>query len=446
MPINKRSFNISNLNRDNNLLINNNAIEVIFPDGIFSAKIDSIALKHMYIDYEYETLGSSNNQFIIVFPENAIPVTITINTDKELVQTDDQLAQLIANTINSSLGTNIFQVYHNTVSRSENDIINDSYNRISNYTIYTINNQNFDLYFDLMTSIGPLIGFGTSIYTGSYNYIGGNTPSISFYETIHVVNNGFNTNKSYNNSKDYACKMNLYDSNDNLILNYLDNRDTTISLPLADNYIYSISSFINYIMIEMNRYKGNFLPEAQFVITFDYEQYKFTIINLTGAKFGIGFRFYNEIIDNSNNKTITNNYGGLHHQLGFEKKNYLGITSINSIKPATIFGNSFYNDYILLCSDLVLDNYDVQFTMLGSQTAYSFYDALFIIPAKSIINNEFIPTFKEDYITNIASSLFAKLYNENKSTAKTAVFYLKSTTGRHIKITTEWCCNIDIVY
>lgn len=433
--IQKRSFFVSNLNRNNNLGTIND-IEITFPDGIFSSKIKTIELRHMYIDYEYETLGSSNNQFYIIYPENATPTLITINIT-DIVKTDDQLATLIANAINSTLGTTIFQVTHFPVSETENNVYRDTFSSISNYVIYTANNQNFDLSFHLRNSIGPLIGFGTTDYSNASSYTGGNIPSITLYESIYIRNAAFDSNKVYDNSSDIACKMNLYDSDNNLIENLINNRDTTISLPLADNYIDDVSTYIDLIDTELNSYNDKFTPTANFKTTFDYTTYKFTITNTTGAIFGIGFRF---------NNNGMNNYGSMHQQLGFEKKNYLGITSITSIKPATIFANAFYNDYILLCSDLVFDNYDVQFAILGSNVSYSFYDSLFIIPSSAIIDNSYIPTFKEDAIINIATSKFAKLYNENIDEAKTVVFYLKSTNGRHIKINTQWTITIDIGY
>lgn len=429
--IQKRSFLVSNLNRNNNLGTIND-IEITFPNGIFSSKINTIQLRHMYIDFEYETLGSSNNQFYIYYPETATPTLITINIT-DIIKTDDQLAIMIANAINSALGTTIFQVTHFVISEFENNVYHDTFNAISNYVIYTANSQPFGLSFHLRNSIGPLIGFGTTDYNSSYSYTSGNIPSITLYESIYVRNAAFDANKTYDNNSDIACKMNLYDSNGNLIENSINNRDTTISLPLVDNYVDDVSSYINYINIELNSYKDQFTPEANFKVSFDYTTYKFTITNTTGALFGIGFRF-------------SNNYGSMHQQLGFNKKNYIGLTSITSVKPATIFENSFYNDYILLCSDLVQDNFDVQFTILGSDVSYSFYDSLFIIPSSSIINNSYTPAFKEDSIINIANCRLSKLYNDKIDEAKTAVFYLKSNSGRHIKINTQWTINIDIGY
>ena len=436
----KRNFIVSNLN-DTNLTEVSNNITTVFPDGIFSGKIDSIILNKFYIDYEYDLLGASNDQFIITYPISGIPTTITVSQQNlsniDIPKTDEDLALLITNAINNTLGTTIFQVYYNNPITYSNDIYAINTNLLSNYTIYTTNGQLFNLNFSLRNSIGPLIGFGNNVYNNSYTYTGSNIPPVGAYESIKVHNSAYAIFKEYDVFTDLNCKMNLYDSNNNLISSNIDPRDTTISLPIANDYIYNVGTLIQILENNMNQYSNVFNPVAVFKINFNYSTYKFTIINTTGAKFGIGFRF---------NNINLNNYGSLNKVLGFDKINYINITSIESIKPALIFKNSYYNDYIMVCSDLIKSNFDTSLLVLGSQTTYTFYESLFVIPANEIINNIYIPLHKTDYTVNIASSWLAKQFNEKSNAVKSVEFYLKSTTGRHIHINSQWNINITITY
>jgi hypothetical protein len=439
MNLNKKLFNVSNLNRDTEEDINND-ITVTFPDGIFSGKIESIALKHLYIDYDYEILGSSNNQMTVTYPATGIPVPITIDLDaiNDTIRTDDELVLVIADAINTSLGLfNVFQVYYDNIVFYQQDIYRDSSRLLSSFTIFTSNNVPFNLDFSNKLSIGPLLGFGNDIYKNNFIYQGGNIPSLGAYNSIRVINSAYNTFKTYDRFVDTACKMMLYDSNNQLIVNKIDARDTTISLPIANGYIYSIGQFIKYVEEALNEYKNEFTPSANFKVSFNYSTYKFTIENITGARFGIGFVF---------NNNGYNNYGSMHRELGFNKTNYLYVTSITSIQFASIFDKSYNNDYILICSDLIKNNFDEQLMVLGSSGSYSGYESLFTIPISEIQDHSFTPLHKEDYQVRINASLFSKKYNENISSPKTVNFYLKSSTGRHIKMNAQWSVNIMINY
>lgn len=439
MNLNKKIFNVSNLNRDTEEDINND-ITVTFPDGIFSGKIESIALKHLYVDYDYEILGSSNNQLTITYPSAGVPISIAIdmNSINEVIRTDDELATLLTDSINESLGVSgVFQVYYDNLVFYQRDIYRDSSRLLSSFTIFTTNNVAFNLDFSGKTSIGPLLGFGNDIYQNKFSYKGGNIPSLGAYGSIHIVNSAYNSFKAYDQFQDSVCKMMLYDSNNQMIPNKFDLRDTTISLPYEDNYIYSIGEFITVLETALNEYSSSFTPQAEFIITFDYTTYKFTIENKTGARFGIGFRFNNHPY---------NNYGSMHRELGFNKHDYLNVTKITSIQSASIFENSYSNDYLLICSDLIKNNFDEQLIVLGSSGSYSGYESLFTIPIKEIKDNSFIPINKEDYQIRINASLFSKKYNENLPSPKRVNFYLKSSTGRHIKMNTQWSINIIINY
>lgn len=439
MSLNKKLFNVSNLNRDAEEDLNND-ITVTFPDGIFSGKIESISLKHLYLDYDQELIGSSNNQLTITYPSTGIPVLITINLNAltEIIRTDDELAAVLTENINAALGvSNVFQVYYNNLVFYQQDIYRDSSRLLSSFTIFTTNNVAFNLDFSGKRSIGPLLGFGNNTYQDQFLYEGGNIPSLGSYHSIHVVNSAFNTFKKYDQFVDNACKMMLYDSAQQLIPNKLDARDTTISLPISDGYVYSIGEWITILETELNEYKTEFTPQANFKITFDYAAYKFTITNTTGASFGIGFRFHN---------SIYNNYGSMHRELGFNKVNYLNVTSITSIQPATIFENAYMNEYVLICSDLIKSNFDEQLIVLGSSGSYAGYESIFNIPIREIKDNSFTPIHKDDYHVRINASLFSKKYNENLNSPKNVNFYLKLATGRHIKMNAQWSINVHINY
>lgn len=439
MSLNKKIFNVSNLNRDTEEDLNND-ITVTFPDGIFSGKINSIVLKHLYIDYDYELIGSSNNQLTITYPATGTPVDILIDFSDvtETVRTDDDLAISITNAINTSLGlNNVFQVYYDNLVFYQRDIYRDSSRLLSSFTIFTNNNVPFNLDFSNKNSIGPLLGFGNNLYTNHFIFRGGNIPSLGSYNSIHVVNSAYNTFRIYDQYVDNACKMILYNSDNQPIVNKIDVRDTTISLPIANGYIHSVGEFMKYIEDAMNEYKEEFTPSANFKVTFDYITYKFTIENTSGARFGIGFRF--------NNGTY-NNYGSLHRELGFNKADYLYVTSITSIQSAAIFDRCYNNDYILICSDLIKNNFDEQLMVLGSSGSYSAYESLFTIPVNEIQNYSFTPVHKDDYQVRINASLFSKKYNENLNSPKKVNFYLKSSTGRHIKMNAQWSINVVINY
>ena len=439
MSLNKKLFNVSNLNRNAEEDLNND-VTVTFPDGIFSGKIESISLKHLYLDYDQELIGSSNNQLIVTYPATGVPVLITINlnTINEMIRTDDELASVLTDNINAALGvSNVFQVYYNNLVFYQQDIYRDSSRLLSSFTIFTTNNVPFNLDFSGKRSIGPLLGFGNNTYTNEFMYEGGNIPSLGSYYSIHIVNSAFNTFKKYDQYVDNACKMMLYNSEREVIQNKLDGRDTTISLPISDGFIYSIGEFIELLETELNEYKTEFTPNANFKVTFDYSTYKFTIENTTGASFGIGFQFRNGVY---------NNYGSLHRELGFNKTNYLNITKITSIQPASIFDNAFLNEYILICSDLIKSNFDEQLIVLGSSGSYSGYESIFTIPIREIQNNSFTPVHKDDYHVRINASLLSKKYNENINSPKNVNFYLKLSTGRHIKMNAQWSINVHINY
>ncbi len=441
MGVDSRAFIVSNLHRDETSDVNND-VEITLPNSIFSGKIEAITLKHLFIDFEYETIGTSNYEFAITYPSTSNPVMITLDINKTfstIVRTDNDLATLIASSINRTIGTTVFQVYHTNVITSFRDVYRDNSDLLSNYTVFTDTGVEFVLDFSSKNSLGPLIGFGNSKYTGSSSYKSGNVSPLYLYESIRVSNKAYDTTfKEYDQLTDIACKMDLYDSDNNLISNYLDTRDTTISIPIVDGYIYSIREFIIYLETELNRYSGSFAGNPTFSISFDYASYKFSITTDKDVLFGIGFRF-----DRGDG---VNNYGSLHRHLGFNKRNYLGVSSITSVNPAAIFERAYVAEYLFICSDLIKYNYDASLIVSESQGNATFYESLFAVPISSIINNAYTTPFADEHRVRIHASLFAKKYNESLAAGKTINFYLKTSSGRHIKLNTQWSLKFDIEY
>ena len=442
MGTDKRTFIVSNLHRDETSDVNND-ITITLPDSIFSGKIESINLNHLYVDYSTETIGTSNYEFKITYPATSSPVTVSLDInqyDSTIVKTDSDLASLIASSINSALGTTSFQVYFDQIIISNQDVYRDNSDLLSGYTIFVDTNSDFVLDFSSnQKSLGPLIGFGNGVYSGSYSYRGGNIPPIYAYEAIRISNKAYDTTfKEYDQLTDIACKMDMYDSNNNLIPNYLDPRDTTISLPIVNGYISNVNDFVSYIETEMNRYASSFASGTTFNVEFDYQTYKFTFSNTENVQFGIGFRF--------DRGDRNNNYGSLHRHLGFDKQLYLGVKSIISIKEAKIFSKAYVAEYLFVCSDLIKYNYDTSLIVAESAGGASQYESIFTIPVSQIDNGSYSPLFEDEHRVRIHSSMLAKRYNEALTDPKTINFYLKVSSGRHIKMNTQWSLKFVIEY
>lgn len=89
--------------------------------------------------------------------------------------------------------------------------------------------------------------------------------------------------------------MVLYNSEKLIIPNKYRSQDTTISLNagLSTKQYENIGEVLRLIEDQLNDYKSEFSPVANFVISYDNATTKVTINNTTGAKFGIGFDFSN---------------------------------------------------------------------------------------------------------------------------------------------------------
>ncbi len=435
-----RDLIISNLRRDT-LSDTNNDITVSLPDGIFSGKIEAVNLKHLSIDYDVETIGTSNNTFSIAYPSTAAYTTITLNINyylSSVIKSDEDIADAIASAINTSLGTTVFNVFFSNEIVYAHNVYRDNSNLTSNYTIFTSNGVQFGLDFSGKTSIGPLIGFGNNQYIGSSSYTGGNIPPVGAYECIKIANGAYNPSlKLFDQYTDLNCKFDLYDENGARISNYTDARDATISLPLNNDYVFSVSDLISLVETEMNMYSSSF-KNAVFSVKFDYQTHKFTFSTNKDIVFGIGFR-----LDQGNG---SNNYGSMHRILGFNKRVYLGLTSISSIKPAAIFSKSYLSEYVMIYSDLIKNNFDTSIIVPGNNDSSSMYEALFVIPTALIQNGSYKPSNRQDHRVRIHASKLAKLYNENIDKAKTINFYLRLSSGRHVKLNTQWFMQLEIEY
>ena len=440
MPIDKRTFIVSNLRRDE-AGGDNNDVTIRLPDSIFSGKVESINMKQLYIDYDIETIGETNYEFSVTYPITSTPTTIRLElteSNSKIIKTDDQLAEFIASAINTNLGVTVFQTLFDQILISNRDVYRDNSELLGAFTIFTNNNAEFILDFSSKRSLGPLLGFGNEVYSNSYSYRGGNVSPIHPYESIHISNKAYDpTFREYDKDTDIACKMDLYDSDNNLIKNYLDDRDTTISLPIANGYITSVNEFVDYLETEINRYKSRFEGDPVFTVDFDINTYKFTISNNKKVKFGIGFRF-----DHGGK----NNYGSLYRHLGFDKKNYLGYKSITSIYEAKIFDKAYVGEYLFVCSDLIKYNYDSSLIVAESGGRTSQYESIFTIPVSQIVNGSYSPVFENEHRVRINASRLAKFYNEDLDDPKTINFYLKVSSGRHLKLNTQWSIKFEIEY
>ena len=249
----------------------------------------------------------------------------------------------------------------------------------------------------------------------------------------------------YTNYDDKNCKMNLYNSNNNLIpnINY-PNLDTTISLnPTLNSKQYNnIYILLRDLEIALNNYTTLFTPYALFEVSYDYSTKKVNIKNKTGAKFGIGFDF---LLDGPF-KTA----GGLHKVLGFEQKVYLGLTEIESIYKPLIFEDCFADDYLLICSDLLSTgtNYDINVLGIGNSNPITTNNRTFAIPLSK--TNNFRPNNPDHSMVEIVNSNFSVNYNiapyNNPNTPIPVNFYLRLLSGRHIQMTTQWVMTLKIEY
>jgi len=250
----------------------------------------------------------------------------------------------------------------------------------------------------------------------------------------------------YINYDDRNCKMLLFDSNNNLIPNLTHpGLDTTISLKHTyDTAVYydNIYKLLRDLEIELNRYITKFKPYAFFECIYNYKDNVVTIINKTGAKFGIGFDF---LIDANIVST-----GSLHKVLGFEQKKYLGLTSIVSTKKPLMYEYIYGGDSIYILSDLLKDgNPDINVFSLGNGQVPDVNNILYSVPMKDAL--DFHPQANDkDYSVELFQSKLTyfgdqvlQLYENERIPVN---FYIRLKSGRHIQMIAPYTMNMNIEY
>ena len=191
--------------------------------------------------------------------------------------------------------------------------------------------------------------------------------------------------------------------------------------------------------IEMNKYSSYFSPAANFKLTYDNETSKVTIINTTGAKFGIGFDFENMNIPNSGKTS-----GSLHSILGFKRKSYINVVSLVSDYETQTYENVFADDYLLICSDITSGASDLNIIGIGNADNVKNNNALFAIPLNDV--SHFMPVNNIYYKVDISNSPFSLGYKNKKfssSNPNLVNFYLRLLSGRHINANSNYTMQLS---
>ena len=417
----------------------NNDINIRFPDTVFRKAPVNIELINFNIMCETGLFGNTNNSFNLEYVddnENLIKTLIIFEFNID-VKTDEQLAELITTQLNNLENSSIQFLCTpiniiNVITGGESEVDSST----CTYNLSCDRPCTFD--FNVKDSIGPLLGFGNGKYENVTIIEGTSTQSIDTYNYVSVYNESYDTG-IFPNYNDINCKMMLYDSSNQPIINIDNPDDTTISIVKSGNLenFKSIGDILFLLKEDMNRYSDQFSPPANFNVTFDYEKNKVTITNTTGQLFGIGFNFFDDNILSS---------GSMHRILGFDQKKYSMVNSITSINECRIFENVFVDDYILLCSDIVGNNSDINILGISNGNNIKSNQILFAIPFKS---NSFSPFESHHYKINLDSSRFSKGYRErtfNDNNPNLVNFYLRLLSGRHIKSTSSWNSLLSIMF
>lgn len=416
----------------------NNDISLRFPNKLFYKSPQSLELLYFNLEYDITLFGNTNNQFNIVITDD-LGVTTDYRVIVEFPSTinlDEDLAVLVTTALNDLTLANYPDCVFRCTNTSIENIVTNYQVEQEDYTnVFTITSTRPCTYrFNVRDSIGPIMGLGNGVYPNTQSVEGTSTGSIESYKTIRSFNESGNNVSTYPNSNDLNCKMELYDSDNNLLVNITNpGQDITISINnTVGNIIYTnIGQVLKTLESAMNLHANNYNPPAVFKVVYNYEHDRVTMTNTTGAKFGIGFDF------TTTSGVVTS--GSLHKALGFLQQTYLGITEITSIKRAISFQNIFSEDYVLLCSDLVNNNSDINVIGIGNGDNIKSNNILFAIPITEVTS--FKPVDSQYYRINIESSKFALGYKDdifNDSNPSIVNFYLRLLSGRHIKSSTQW--------
>jgi len=441
----------------NLILQNDPVIDVVqAPKTIALENIILAALTTITADL-YSILSSVTDKYTLAFDITTDDVVnIRLIDYEHVISTDIDLRNIIDLAINST----IYPYYDLTFivinTNIENIITNYEIEQDLSTTQLTIKpSNNCSLKFNSKESIGPILGFGNGVYKNEESITGTSTQSIEAYYLINVFNTSGNKLHAYSidpltdisnlypEYNDVNCKMELYDSSNNLISN-IDNAGLDVAISInrtSGNLSYSnIGDVLDIIQTEMNRYSGNFSPAADFLITYDPTAKKVTITNTTGAKFGIGFDFFK-----FSDGIVT--AGSLHKILGFNQKQYLSVTTITSIKIIKAFQDLFAEDYLLFCSNIVNNNTDINVIGIGNNNKIKNNNILYAIPL--LLAEQFRPIDSTYYTIDISSSALARGYadriysDENPITVN---FYIRLLSGRHLKSNTQWSSILALNY
>lgn len=405
----------------------------------------------------YDTFSTNTKRYTIGFDVTSEDITnIKFINYTNVVTFDIELRDMVDLALNSQ----IFPYYD-----IEFSVLNTNIEKIlTNYeveqdlsttllTIYISNDCTLN--FNIKDSIGPILGLGNGTYENKRTITGTSTPSIEALNLINVFNVSGNQlfahsidpttdlTTLYPNYDDINCKMELYDSDNNLIEN-IDDGDLDVAISINKNsgnlYYANIGNVLSVIQDEMNRYSNNFTPPADFLITYNPTENKITIVNKTGAKFGIGFDFYK-----FSNNIVTG--GSLHKILGFNQKQYLSVTTITSVKQIRAFSNLFPEEYLLFCSDLANGNTDINTIGIGNNNNVKANNILYSIPISKA--ESFQPVDSSYYSIDIRASIIALGYAEKKFSDENPLvvnFYLRLSSGTHLKSNMSWSCQLALNY
>lgn len=432
---------VSTNNKDSEINLNND-LYIRFPNTLYIKDIAYLSLLDFNMNGEISLFGNSNSSLILEYKNNngtIINQPVHIDFSEISITDDNMLSTFLTDTLNALILDN----YNCTFNVSQSYVISVITNfnpevdlSTTTYTITTSSPMSF--YFNLSSSIGPLLGFGTGIYLNKTTISGNSTMSMSAYNFITCINDSAisGVNPNYD---DLNCKMILYDSNNQVIQNSIYIGDATISINPSQQKLYQdIGTILTDIENAMNTYSNRFSPPANFSVSYDYQTDKITIENTTGAIFGIGFDFYNEL------GLMT--AGSLHRILGLAQKTYKHIKSITSSYKSRSFMNAFCEDYVLICSDIINNN-DRAVIGLSNNDNINGSNILFAIPYNDTIN--FRPVDTNDYKINLAGSLMNVNYKNrtfNDENPNLVNFFLRLSSGRHISSTTNWSAMLKLLY
>lgn len=396
-----------------------------------------LILNKCNLDFHYKCIADSNNYLKIIHNSTEYEITLI----EEVFISDTIFMTRLKDAINAIIPGNIFNVIKTDLTMPLNVITRENLYHFCVYSIMTTDISTFTLDMTDKNSIGPIMGFNKdTAYEGLNIYTGVQTIPIERYNTIFIHNKANYTNPTYDQYTDANCKMMLYDSTGILIQNTLDSLDSTISLkynnptdaPLLCTTIYE---YLKIVEDALNEYSTSFTPTADFKVRFNYETYKVTIENSTGALFGIGFELFNPI----NN---SNNYGSMNLELGLPMKTFLGITSITSFYKCQIMDYVFPNEYILLNSENYFYNISSNNITNFESRSYSVNPGdnlinkktIFAVPLSDVNTNNFLSLKKEN-------SVFIDQEIIKENNYYIVIFYIRLRSGRHARV-----CKWDMVF